>query len=104
MEILLRIYSASCILVIGFFTFFLIPWDLLPFSDAANITLVGGVIIAMSAGYIFYCMRRDGVDLGWFLARRGGLFAITFAVLGLAAFVCGALLFVWPGLYVPAFV
>jgi hypothetical protein len=103
MNALIKIYSASCIVVVGFFTFFLIPWGLLPFSDAANVTLVGGVIVTISAGYIFYCMRRDGVDLGWFLAMRGGLFAITFAVLGLAAFVCGTLLFVWPHLYVPAF-
>ncbi|MEO8647885.1 MAG: hypothetical protein ABI539_01840 [Acidobacteriota bacterium] len=103
MNTLIRIYSASCIVVVGFFTFFLIPWHLLPFSDAANITLVGSVIVALSAGYIFYCMRRDGADLGWFLVDRGGLFAITFAVLGIAAFVCGTLLFVWPDLYVPAF-
>jgi hypothetical protein len=103
MKILLRIYSASCLIVLGFFTFFLIPWGLLPFSDAVNIMAVGAILLGFAAFYIQYFYRREGLDLGWFLANRGGLWAIAVAVLGVVAIFCGSLLYFWPGLYVPAF-
>ena len=103
MKILLRIYSASCLIVLGFFTFFLIPWGLLPFSDAANIITVGAVLLGLAAIYIQYFHRREGIDLGWFLANRGGFWAITAAGIGLVAIFCGSLLYIWPELYVPAF-
>jgi len=103
MKTLLRIYSASCVIVLGFFAFFMIPWGILPFSDAVNIMIVGAVLLALVAFYFFYFYRRDGMDLGWFLANRGGLWAIPIAVLGLAALICGTLLFIWPEIYVPAF-
>ena len=103
MKTLLRIYSASCVIVLGFFAFFMIPWGILPFSDAVNIMIVGAVLLALVAFYFFYFYRRDGMNLGWFLANRGGLWAIAIAVLGLAALICGTLLFIWPEMYVPAF-
>ena len=104
MKTLFRIYSASCVIVAGFFIFFMVPWGILPFSDAANIMTVGAFLIGLAAFYIFYFHRREGIDLGWFLASRGGFWAITIGVLGLIALICGSLLFVWPDLYVPAFV
>ena len=103
MKILLRIYSASCVIVLGFFAFFLIPWGLLPFSDAVNIITVGAVLLGLAAFYIQYFYRREGIDLGWFLANRGDLWAIAVGVLGLVAIFCGSLLYIWPELYVPAF-
>ena len=103
MKALLKIYSASCVIVVGFFTFFLIPWGLLPFSDAANIITVGVAMVGLSAYYIIYFHRRDGLDFGWFLANQGGFWAVTVAVLGLIAVFCGVLLYFWPRLYVPAF-
>ena len=103
MKILLKIYSASCVIVLGFFTFFLIPWGLLPFSDAANIITVGTVLVGLAAFYVIYFHKRDGLDFGWFLANQGGFWAITIAVLGIVAVFCGVLLYFWPELYVPAF-
>ena len=103
MKTLLKIYSASCLIVLGFFTFFLIPWGLLPFSDAVNIMTVGAVLVGLSSIYIDYFYRREGLEFGWFLANRGGFWAITIAVLGFVAIFCGTLLFFWPELYVPAF-
>ena len=103
MKTLLKIYSASCLIVLGFFAFFLIPWGLLPFSDAVNIIVVGTVLVGVSSFYIVYFYKREGIEFGWFLANRGGLWATAVAVLGLIALFCGALLFFWPELYVPAF-
>jgi hypothetical protein len=103
MKTLLKIYSASCLIVLGFFTFFLIPWGLLPFSDAANIMAVGAVLVGLSSFYIVYFYRREGPDFGWFIANRGGFWAATVAGIGLVALFCGALLFFWPELYVPTF-
>jgi hypothetical protein len=103
MKTLLKFYSASCLIVVGFFTFFLIPWGLLPFSDTINIMVVGGGIVSLTAFYIAYLYRREGFELGWFLANRGGFWVITIGVLGLVIFFCGTLLFVSPNLFVPAF-
>ena len=103
MKTLLRIYSASCVTVLGFFAFFMIPWGILPFSDGVNLMDVGGVLQGLVAFNFFYFYRREGMDLGWFLANRGGLWATAIAVLGLAALLCGTLLFIWPEMYVPAF-
>ena len=103
MKILLKIYSASCLIALGFFTFFLIPWGLLPFSDAANIMAVGAVLVGLSLFYLVYFYRRERLEFGWFLANRGGFWATTVAGIGVAALCCGALLFFWPELYVPTF-
>ena len=103
MKILLKIYLASCLIVVGFFTFFLIPWGLLPFSDAVNLMVVGGVVFAIPAAMAAYTIKREGFDLGWLLANRGGFWIVTAAVLGLVVFGCGTLLFVSPELFVPAF-
>lgn len=103
MKTLLKIYSASCLIVLGFFTFFSLPWGLLPFSDAANVITVGVIMVVLSAYYIGYFYRREGLELGWFLANRGGFWAITVAGLGLVAIFSGTLLYFWPELYVPAF-
>ena len=103
MKTLLKIYSASCLIVLGFFTFFLIPWGLLPFSDAANIMTVGAILVGLSSFYIVYFYKREGLEFGWFLANRGGFWATSIGILGLIALFCGTLLFFWPELYVPAF-
>ena len=89
--------------MVGFFTFFLIPWGLLPFSDAANVITVGIVLVALATYYVVYFHRREGLDLGWFLANRGGFWAITVGALGIVGLFSGTLLYFWPELYVPAF-
>lgn len=103
MKLLLKIYSASCLIVLGFFGFFLIPWEILPFSEAVNGMVVGGALLAVSAFYILYFHRREGLELGWLLANRGGFWAIIVAVLGFVLLLCGTLLSVSPELFVPAF-
>ncbi len=103
MKTLFKLYSASCIVVSAFFIFFLIPWGLLPFSDAVNVIVVGSAITALAAFYVIYFYRREGFELGWFLANRGGFWVITVGVAGLVLLLCGTLLFVSPELFVPAF-
>lgn len=103
MKTLLKIYSASCILVVAFFVFFSIPWGILPFSDAVNAIIIGSLFVGLAAFYIFYFYKREGVEFGWFLANRGGFWAITVILIGLTIVLCGTLLYVSPELFVPAF-
>lgn len=103
MKTLLRIYSASCIVVSAFFIFFLIPWGLLPFSEAVNVIVVGSAITAFVVFYVIYFYRREGFELGWFLAHRAGFWVMTVGAIGLVLLLCGTLLFVSPELFVPAF-
>lgn len=103
MRLLLRIYFACSVIVIGFFAFFSIPWSLLPFSDAVNVMVAGGVVTAV-AGLIFARDIRSGrFEFGWFLSNRGGFWIIVAAAVGLLTLLCGTLLFVSPELFVPAF-
>jgi hypothetical protein len=103
MKTLGKVYAASCLVVLGFFVVLQLPWGLLPFSDGANIALVGAVLNAFVAYYIFYFYRREGFEFGWFLANRGGLWIIAIAVLGLIMIVCGGVIYFAPQYFVPAF-
>ncbi len=99
MKVLLKLYSISAVVVVAFFIFFMIPWGILPFSDAVNLIVVGGFFVGCAGLYTIYFYRREGFELGWFLLFRGGLWVITVASLGLAALVCGTLLSIWPELF-----
>jgi len=103
MRTLVKIYSASCLIVLGFFVVLQLPWGLLPFSDGVNIALVGGVLAAFAAYYIFYFYRREGFELGWFLANRGGFWIVAIAILGLVMVTCGFVIYAAPQYFVPAF-
>lgn len=103
MKILLKIYSASCLLVLGFCTFFAIPWGLLPFSDAVDLTVVGGVLVASAVAYTIYHQRHEGLEMGWFLVMRGGFWVIVVGLRGIAATVCGIVLIAAPQYFEPAF-
>jgi hypothetical protein len=103
MKTLLKIYSGSCLIVAAFFIFFQIPWGILPFSDAVNVMLVGGVMAACAGFYVLYIHKREGFEFGWFLANRGGFWIIAAVTLGLVILACGILLFVSPEMFVPAF-
>ncbi|MEO5857662.1 MAG: hypothetical protein ABIR33_01815 [Pyrinomonadaceae bacterium] len=98
-----KIYSASCLIVLGFFVLLQLPWGLLPFSDGANIALVGAVLVTASAGYIFYLYRREGFEFGWFLANRGGFWILTLSALGIVMIVCGGVIYAAPQYFAPAF-
>ena len=103
MRTLVKIYSASCLIVLGFFVVLQLPWELLPFSDGANIALVGALLVASAAYYIFYFHRREGFELGWFLANRGGFWILTIGILGLVMITCGLVIYAAPQYFVPAF-
>lgn len=103
MRTLVKIYSASCLVVLGFFVVLQLPWGLLPFSDGVNIALVGAVFVAFAAYYIFHFYRREGFELGWFLANRGGFWILAIAILGFVMIVCGGVVYVAPQYFVPAF-
>jgi hypothetical protein len=103
MRTLVKIYSASCLVVLGFFVVLQLPWELLPFSDGVNIALVGALLASFAAYYIFYFYRREGFELGWFLANRGGFWILAIAILGLVMTVCGGVVYVAPEYFVPAF-
>ena len=103
MKTLVKIYIASCLVVFGFFFVLHLPWGLLPFSDGVNIALVGALLVAFAAYYIFYFYRREGFELGWFLANRGGFWIITLGILGVVIMGCGVVVIVAPQYFVPAF-
>lgn len=103
MKALVKIYTASCLVVFGFFVVLHLPWELLPFSDGVNITIVGAALIAFVGCYIYYFYRREGFDFGWFLANRGGFFILGTGILGLTTLVCGLVIIAAPGYFVPAF-
>lgn len=102
MRTLGKIYAASCLIVIGFFFVLHLPWGLLPFSDGVNVAVVGSILAAFAVFYTFYFHRREGLEFGWFLANRGGLWIVAVAVLGLVMIVLGSAIYVAPDLYVPA--
>ncbi|MEQ1604486.1 MAG: hypothetical protein ABL999_06420 [Pyrinomonadaceae bacterium] len=99
MKVLLKLYSISCIVVVAFFAFFMVPWGIMPFSDAVNLMIIGGLLVGATGFYTIYFYRREGLELGWFLLFRGGFWVITVACIGVAALVCGALLLIWPDLF-----
>jgi hypothetical protein len=103
MRTLGKIYAASCLIVLGFFVVLHLPWELLPFSDGANIALVGALLVAFAAYYIFYFYRREGFELGWFLVNRRGLWIVAIAILGLVMVTCGLVIYGAPQYFVPAF-
>lgn len=102
MKTLIRIYFASCLIVVGFFVFFSIPWGLLPFSDAVDVMLVGSVITAGAFAIIVYLYRSKGFEFGHFIAH-GGFWVIVAILFGLLTLLCGTLLFAAPDLFEPAF-
>lgn len=103
MRTLVKIYSASCLIVLGFFVVLQLPWGLLPFSDGINLALVGGTLLAFASYYTFYFYRREGFELGWFLANRGGFWILTIGILGLVMITCGIVIYAAPQYFVPAF-
>lgn len=103
MKTLIKIYSASCLVVAAFFVVLHLPWGLMPFSDGANLICVGAVLLASACIYTGYYYRREGFELGWFLAHRAGFWVLTIAALGAVTLGCGSLIYSAPHLFVPAF-
>lgn len=103
MRTLLKIYSASCFILIGFVLFFMIPFEALPFSSAVTGMLFGGIILAIIAAYVFWIHKNEGFEFGWFLAIRGGFWIITLAFFALLVFLGGLMLFIVPQAVEPAF-
>lgn len=103
MKTLFKIYTVSCLVVLGFFVVLHLPWGLLPFSDGVNITIVGAALVAFVAYYIYYFYRREGFEFGWFLANRGGFWILGVGILGLTIVVCGVVVISAPQYFVPAF-
>jgi uncharacterized membrane protein len=103
MKTILKIYSACCLIIVGFFVFFSIPFGLLPFSDGVNLMVAGGLILLVPGIHLIYTLRREAFDLGEYLARRGGFWMIVAAAFGLIAIGAGALVYAAPDSFIPAF-
>lgn len=103
MQVLLKIYSASCLIFTAFVLFFAIPLDSLGLSASVIAMLFGGVILAALSLYVWGVHRREGFEFGWFLANRGGFRVICIGGFALGLFVCGMLARVVPNAVVPAF-
>jgi hypothetical protein len=102
MKTLVKIYTASCLVVLGFFVVLHLPWGLLPFSDGLNITLVGAAFVVFVAFYIYYFYRREGFEFRWFLANRGGFWMVGLGIIGLVLICLGFVVIVAPQYFVPA--
>lgn len=103
MKTLFKIYTASCLVVLGFFVVLHLPWGLLPFSDGVNITIVGASLLAFVASYIYHFYRLEGFELGWFLANRAGFWVLGLGVIGLTILFCGVLVLAAPQYFIPTF-
>ena len=102
MKTLIRIYSACCLIVVGFFLFFSIPWGLLPFSDAVDVMVVGAAVAAVAGAILVHMARGEGFEFGYFIAH-GGFWVLVPLAFGLLTLFCGTLLFTAPDLFVPVF-
>lgn len=103
MKLLIKIYLASCLIFAAFLTFFVVPVDTLGADPSATAIVIGSIILAMIALYIWRIHRREGIEFGWFLANRGGFWVICLAAFGLLLFVSGLLARIAPDAVVPAF-
>src|SRR5687768_18464346 len=103
MKVLLKIYSASCLIFAAFVLFFTIPLDSLGLSPSVMAMLFGGVILALLGLYVWSIHRREGFEFGWFLANRGGFWVICIGGFALSLFVSGLLARLAPEAVVPAF-
>jgi len=104
MKILLKIYSASCLIVVAFFAVLSVPWwESLPVSDAAAMMIFGGVILAVVTAYLLRVRSTEAFDFGYFLAAKGGFWAITAACFGIFCLLSGLLLYFIPQMVEPAF-
>ncbi|MGQ0541629.1 MAG: hypothetical protein ACT4O9_07255 [Blastocatellia bacterium] len=103
MKTLLKIYSASCLIFVGFVLFFSIPFESLPLSGTSTAMLTGGAFAAVVVAYIFRLHRREGFEFGWFLANKGGFWFVTAACFGLFLFLSGLLIRIAPQAVEPAF-
>lgn len=83
--------------------FFMIPFEVLPFSNAVTAMLFGGIILAITAAYVLWIHKNEGFEFGWFLANKGGFWVITLAFFALLVFLGGLMLFVVPQAVEPAF-
>ncbi|MGH9945724.1 MAG: hypothetical protein ACRD6X_00820 [Pyrinomonadaceae bacterium] len=104
MKTLLKIYSASCFVVVAFILFFAwVPFDPLPFSPAVISMTFGGGALAATSAYYFSVRRREGFEFGWFLANKGGFWVVAIACFAALVFLSGLLLYIAPETFEPAF-
>lgn len=100
---LLKIYSASCVILAAFLLFFAIPLDSLGLSPSAMALIFGGAVLVIFGLYVWSIHRGEGFEFGWFLANRGGFWVICISGLALSLFVSGVLARVAPNVFVPVF-
>lgn len=98
-----RIYVASALFVLALFLIFAFPIDELPIGRPTTAIVVGALILAVAVPYVFRIYRREGLELGWFLSHRGGLWVIGLGLFGLFLVVCGMLFLAAPHAVEPAF-
>jgi len=103
MKTLLKIYSASCFIFVGFLLFFAIPFESSPLSGAWTAMVSGALILMIVATYVVRLHRREGIEFGWFLANKGGLWFITAACFGFVLVLSGLMIHIAPLAVEPAF-
>jgi hypothetical protein len=103
MKVLLRLYSASCLAITGFFCFFLIPVESLLFAPSVTAILVGGLLMALTGGYFARMFFSNTFEFGWFLANKHGFWVIIGICLGFMIFLSGLLMYIAPDAVEPAF-
>lgn len=100
---MLKIYTASCLFLIGFFAFFSLPIDDLPIPRPVLSVTIGAAIFAGVALYIRSIHRREGFELGWFLVNRYGFLWLAVGLFGILLAIGGALFLFAPFTIEPAF-
>ena len=83
--------------VIAFFLFFSIPFELLSPVAAAFLSLsLGGGVLAWLGLYIYRLNKKEGFEFVWFLARKNGFWLLLLGAVGLTLFLTGGVWFLAP--------
>lgn len=103
MKTLIKLYSAACLIFMGFLVFFSVPFESIPLSGPVTVMITGGTLLIGCGLYLWAVQRREAFHFGWFLAMRGGFWVITAACFGLVILLSGLLLYLAPQAVEPAF-
>ena len=77
-------------IVVAFFIFFLIPFELMgPFAAALFSASLGGCLLFWLGLYIYRLHKKEGFDVGWFMIEHRGFWRFLSGAIGLTLFLIG---------------